>query len=119
MLPLLIVAMQASAVTPPAEWQTLPRLPLREAREQAPQIPDFVRDEVREGRCVLRDDMTMLDLAVLVSTQGQVRRIVPRAIGCPTVEQFAAGTVLRAARGNIIPPAVDTWFRWTVPLPRP
>ena len=62
----------------------------------------------------LRDIPDKIDMVVLVSSaNGEVQRIVPKAIKCPTVEQFAAGVVQKAARGNIAgpPPTADSWFR--------
>lgn len=119
MLAALVLVGQALSLTPPADWQTLPPLPLPPALAPTPQFAQFVRNEVQAERCVLGEGRTTLDMAVLVTTNGRVRRIVPRAIGCPSVEQFAAGIVLRAARDTIRPPSVDTWYRTSVALTQP
>lgn len=117
MLAALVLAAQAATMTPPADWQTLPPLPFETAPESWPQLRAFVADEVKAGRCTLTDDH--LDLAVLIDPSGQVRRIVPRAIECPTVEQFVAGSVLRRARGNVVAPPVERWFHLSIDLTRP
>ena len=115
---LLLVA-QALALTPPIQWETLPRLSLGPAAASPAQLGEFVQREVQAGRCVLTPGTASLDLAVLVAPGGRVLRIVPRAIGCPAVEQFAAGIVLRAARDNLRPPASDTWYVTSVALTQP
>ena len=119
MLAAVLLAGQALSLAPPTDWQALPPLPLPPAAAPTPQLAQFVRSEIQAARCVLADGTTTLDMAVLIATNGRVRRIVPRAIGCPGVEQFAAGIVLRAARDTIRPPAVDTWYRTSVPLTQP
>ena len=116
---LLAMLLQASAIAPPADVQSLPPLALHDRQAHGPQVAEFVRGEVRAGRCDLPPDRTTLDLAVLVSATGRVRRIVPQAIGCATVEQFAAGLVLRSTRDNLVAPATDAWFRATVTLASP
>lgn len=110
---------QAASLSPPADWAGLPTLPLRQRADQPDLVSDYVRAESRAGRCSLAEEETALDLAVFVAASGQIRRIVPRAIGCPTVEQYAAGIVLRFARGNIVAPITDGWFRASVALKRP
>lgn len=79
-----------------------------------PNLSDYVRDEVQAGRCMSTDTSVRVDLAVLVGSDGRVRRIVPRAINCPTVEQYATGIVSRLARRNVVPPPQENWFRTTV-----
>jgi len=118
-LPALLLLGQAMSLSPPLEWSPLPRLQLGLAAAPPAQLTEFVRREVVSERCVLPPEQRMLDLAVLVTQTGQVRRIVPRAIGCPSVEQFAAGIVLRAARDKTRPIAADTWYITTVALTLP
>lgn len=96
--------------TTPNELSTLPELKLRRPQPDPTALSFFVRDEVRAGRCSA-DSPLRLDLAVLVTAAGQLRRIRPNAIGCPTVEQYASGVVLRMARGNVPPPLEDRWYR--------
>ncbi len=119
MIAALLLVGQALPMTPPSDWEPLPHLRLPPSATVPPQFAEFVRNEVREARCTLPKENVALELAVLVGANGRVRRIVPRAIGCPTVEQFAAGIVLRAARDAVRPPAVDTWYQTSVALPRP
>lgn len=115
----ILLAGQALALAPPTHWDALPRLSLGPAATAPVQLKEFVQREVQAGRCVLADGAPPLDLAVLVAPNGRVRRIVPRAIGCPSVEQFAAGIVLRAARDSVRPPTSDTWYVTSVALSQP
>ena len=41
---------------------------------------------------------------------GSIRAVVPRAIECPTVEQFVAGLVISSARNNLRQPSAG-WYR--------
>ncbi len=54
-----------------------------------------------------------VDVAVMVREPATVRTAIPRAIDCPTVEQFAAGLVTSFARNNLRNPA-EGWYRVTV-----
>jgi len=113
---LLGLALQAAVAiaSPPFDWSGLP--PLRVPRVDASaSVASFVHDEVRAGRCATPQDASVsVDLAVYVTQQGQVRRIVPRAIDCPTVEQYASGVALRSISGKVEPPAAAGWHRMTV-----
>lgn len=115
----LLLLGQLSSLNPPTDWTALPRLQLGLAAAAPPQLGDFVQREVQAARCVLPAETRMLDLVVLVAQNGQVRRIVPRAIGCPSVEQFAAGIVLRSARDKMRPATADSWYVTTVALTPP
>jgi hypothetical protein len=102
----------------PSDWSKLPDLRLAMTPDYAAIMTRFVHDEIAAGRCVAPapiDGKTSIkvDMVVLVSAaSGEAVRIVPRAINCPTVEQFAAGVVQKAARGNIAGPSptVDSWY---------
>jgi hypothetical protein len=116
----LFLALQAAAsvAAPPADWSALPPLRLSTTPDYAALMTQFVHDEVAAGHCAAPPAVAgkvsiKIDLLVLVSTSGDAVRIVPKAINCPTVEQFAAGVVQKAARGNIAgaPPASDSWYR--------
>ena len=123
MIAVLLAAMIAAAVPeqpalPPQDWSTLPRLPLRRPAESTAATSAYVREEVAQGRCAAavrdRAGWTLaIDVAVLATADGTVRRIVPHAIDCPTVEQYAAGLVWSGARDNIDPPPGegDRWYR--------
>jgi hypothetical protein len=117
------LALQAAPVVPvpdigpPKDWSALAPLPLTKQPDYAAGLTTFVADEVKAGRCVPPkriDGQSRIDisLAVLVVPGGTVKRIVPQAIDCPTVEQYSAGLVLSMARDNIKgSPVTDTWYR--------
>lgn len=96
---------------PPTDWALLPELKLQRPWRDQRALSDYVRDEVRAGRCAAPGNGVRVDLVVLVAANGQVRRIIPRAINCPTVEQYASGLMSRMARSNVAPPAEEGWFR--------
>ena len=121
--PPLVAPSQAAIVAPmpPQDWSDLPILRVRRPASDMPDLSAFVRTEVEAGRCAAAaravDGWSLkLDLAVLATPDGQVRRITPRAIDCPTVEQYAAGLVLGTARDNVDVRGAssDTWYRTTM-----
>ena len=112
--PVVMVPAPARVSLPPQDWSTLPPLPLR---RPAP-TSAYVRDEVQAGKCdkavrTAQGWSLTVDLAVLTTPDGRMRRVTPRAIDCPTVEQYAAGVILGSARQALdIPDAeTDTWYR--------
>lgn len=122
---ILLTMLQAAALaTAPGDWTTLPPLRLTEQPDYTLIMTKFVRDEVAAGRCaapapVEGRTVIKLDLIVLVaSSSGEAVRVVPRAINCPTVEQFAAGVVQKATRGNIAgtAPSSDSWYRTNITI---
>lgn len=107
----LALMLQAAALPmPPADWTGLPELPLPSARGGEPSA--YVRREVAAGRCRAEGNGMAVSVAVLMDADGRVARVVPRAIDCPTVEQFTAGYVSALARraGRMKP----GWYRRTV-----
>ena len=111
----------ATAPMPPPEWLTLPRLRFQRPLPAMAPLSAYVRAEVEAGRCatVARSPssaVVRLDMAVLVGSDSRIRRIVPRAIDCVTVEQYGSGLVSRLARDNIDSLGIekDTWFRTTL-----
>ena len=125
----LFLLLQAAAATAvptavPSDWSKLPDLRLTTTPDYAAIMTKFVHDEVAAGRCAAPapvDGKTSIkvDMVVLVSAaNGEAVKIVPRAINCPTVEQFAAGVVQKAVRGNIAgaPPITDSWYHTGVTL---
>lgn len=105
-----------TAPAPPADWTQLPDLPLARRWPTGPSLSQYVQGEVAAGRCAAAqhggDGLVLrVDMAVLIDNNGAVRRIVPRAIGCPTVEQYSAGIVSRLTRDNVPAPQADTWYR--------
>jgi len=117
---LLLQAAVPPAPVPPQDWAPLPLFPLPRAAS-ASDGSAFVRGEVTAGRCkvppVQADGVRLIaPVAILVGPGGGVQRIVPRAIGCPTVEQFTVGYLLsltRAAPGGALPPTPG-WYRLAV-----
>lgn len=114
MLFALALQVAATIASPPADWRALP--PLRAPTTPASElVSNYVRDEVEAGRCAApRPGALSVELAVYVAENGRVRRIVPRAINCPTVEQYASGVALRSLRGQVEPPEVVGWHRMTI-----
>lgn len=103
---------------PPQDWSTLRPLPSTRDGDDGANLTAFVRSEVLSGRCTAATQTTAgwtlkVDLAVLVSANGQPRRVVPRAIGCPSVEQYAAGLVSSMMRNSTPAGAIDpgNWYR--------
>ena len=108
-----------AAQLPPQDWSTLPTLRFAKPVIDSPALAEFVRSEVEKGHCEA-DRTTVsgahgltVDIAVLVTPQGLVRRTVPRAIGCPSVEQYAAGIAFSRAMGNVVLDGAssDSWYR--------
>lgn len=103
---------------PPQDWSALRPLPSTRDAEDGAGLSAFVRSEVQAGRCAAATPTPAgwtlkVDLAVLFSAAGQPRRVVPRAIGCPSVEQYAAGLVSSMARNGPPASAIDpgNWYR--------
>ena len=86
----------------PTDWTTMPPLPWRNEPVLSPDLVTFVEGEVRARRCAPPPRNAIeVEMAVYVRADGLVRAVVPRAIDCPTVEQFAAGMVTSFARSNL------------------
>ncbi len=118
MLPLLVIALLQAAPTPPLpDWSAAPPLVYREPPEITAMMNQFVANEVLRGRCIVARPADghyrlRIDVAVLVTGNGEVRATVPRAIDCPTIEQYGAGLVQSFARNNVIAPGSgDKWHR--------
>lgn len=110
-----------SPLSMPSNWSMLPPLPYREEPQITPAMGDFVRGELRSGRCKPVADAyhrgrLTLELAVLVAPNGFIRRVIPRAIDCMTVEQYGAGLITSFARGNLRQrvAGTDAWHRATL-----
>ena len=106
-----------SGPLPPQDWSTLPPLRIRRQATTLANTSAYVHGEVMAGRCAkavrtVQGWSLSLDLAVLMTRDGRVRRITPRAIDCPTVEQYAAGVILGARDSiDVVDTAADTWYR--------
>ncbi len=114
------------ALPTPIDWEALPPLNYRNPPTITPAMQAFVAGEVAAGRCTPPRGpeghyWIKLDVAVLVDGEGQVLRVMPHAIDCPTVEQFGAGLALSFARENLLPRAHRDvrWFRATFLFTRP
>ncbi|WP_294332144.1 hypothetical protein [uncultured Sphingomonas sp.] len=111
------LALQATPLR--IDWPSLAPLPYRSEPQITPDMLGFVASEVVARKCPLAigPGLTLsVDVAVLVDTQDNIRTTVPRAIQCPSVEQYAAAMVAGAARGNLLPrmATADQWYRATV-----
>lgn len=113
---LFILLAQAAAAPPmpPADWSAMPELPVAARPGFDPSA--YVRREVAAGRCRAAPAGSVMavtaPVAVLVDAAGAVQRVVPRAIECPTVEQFTAGYVSSLARRTAgLKPG---WYRYAV-----
>nr|WP_246347133.1 hypothetical protein [Sphingomonas jinjuensis] len=107
--------------TPPLDWSAVPPLRYRNPPPENFDYSAYVRDEVRAGRChravAVGGRWTLVvDVIVLAARDGSPRRIIPRAIDCPSVEQYAAGLVSRLARRNVDTggAATDGWYKTSV-----
>ncbi len=142
LLPLLLAGAQASATAPaqaPAQpqsqpqpqpqpqrgvidWASLPDLPYRQPPQITAPMINYVKAQTRARHCRVQrrvaDKLPALrvEVAVLVHPEDGVRTSVPRAAGCPPVEQYAAGLVTSFARNNLAPRTVtaEQWYRATV-----
>lgn len=111
--PLLLGMVQAVAL----HWDGLAPLPYKAAPQIAPDMNGFVQREVIGRKCPLpRAGAIRVDVAVLVDHGGGIRTTVPRAIGCATVEQYAAALVAGFARNNLLPRtgSGEQWYRTTL-----
>jgi hypothetical protein len=110
----------ATGALPPQDWSTLPILRTRRQASTLANTSAYVHGEVMAGRCAKAVKTTQgwsitVDLAVLMTPQGRVRRVTPRAIDCPTVEQYAAGVILGARDAlDVGDVDTDTWYRATL-----
>ncbi|GAA0730673.1 hypothetical protein [Sphingomonas japonica] len=104
------------------DWRALPMLPYRQAPTLPPAVHDYVARETAIRACPVtrRADgqaTVQADVAVLVGEDGAIRVIIPRAIDCPTVEQFAVGFVKSSARDNLRAQSLRSeggWYRATL-----
>ncbi len=103
------------------DWESLPAVPYREPPTMTPAMHDWARGQVRARKCRARRlvdgrPAVRVEVAVLVDDEG-VRTTVPRAIGCPTIEQYAAGLVAGFSRNNLTQRTAapgTAWYRATV-----
>jgi hypothetical protein len=100
------------AQTTPIDWAALPALPWRAQPAITPAMSSFAGNEARARRCpVPQGNSITVELAVLVDGDA-VRTVVPRAIDCATVEQYAAGLAAGFARNNLLPRGASAGGQW-------
>ena len=108
------MSLAPAPVTAPTDWATMPQLPWRMEPVITPELTAYVVDEVRSGRCAAAPGVLVeVPVAVFVRSNGAIGATVPQAIGCPTVEQFAAGLVSSFARNRLRMP-VGGWYQTTM-----
>ena len=117
-VPLVAVPDPAPAARSPIDWTALPPLPYRRAPQPTTSMIAFVSSEIHRNECprpmpVDGHTRLQIDVAVLIGEDRLVRATIPRAIGCPVVEQYGAGLVVSFARGNLMPQFVSEggWYR--------
>lgn len=108
----LLLAAQAASI----DWDGLAPLPYRAPPIVTPEMQGFVQREVGEHKCPVAPagaQSITVDVAVLVDANDGIRVAVPRAIQCPTVEQYAAAIVAGFARNNLLPRTTPTeqWYK--------
>ncbi|MET3712562.1 hypothetical protein ABIC65_003280 [Sphingomonas trueperi] len=119
MIGAIALGLALQATPPRIDWPSLAPLPYRSEPQITPDMLAFVANEVTTRKCpvAIGPGLTLsVDVAVLIDAQDNIRTTVPRAIQCPTVEQYAAAMVAGAARGNLLPRMAnaDQWYRATV-----
>lgn len=114
-------ALAAALQTGAIDWNALPPLPYRTAPVLSAEMHSFVGREVRERKCPVAPSRAatqnlQVEVAVLVESSGGIRTVVPRAIACPTIEQYAAALAAGFARNNLLPrsAAEPRWYRTTL-----
>ncbi|MBA16966.1 MAG: hypothetical protein CMN73_11530 [Sphingomonas sp.] len=115
---LLVTGTAAQAQTATIDWSSLPDLPYRAPPQVSREMHVFAHTEATTRHCraeksALGRWRMQVDLAVLVDGAGFVRVVVPRAIDCPTVEQYAAGLASAFAQNNLLPreTTAPQWYR--------
>ncbi|WHU03024.1 MULTISPECIES: hypothetical protein [unclassified Sphingomonas] len=111
------VLLAAALQTAPIDWDALPPLPWRAPPIITAEMQTFVQREVKLRKCVLaKPGVAEVSIAVLVDEGGNIRTTVPRAIACPSVEQYAAALAAGFARNNLLPRpgATEQWYRTTI-----
>jgi hypothetical protein len=101
-------------------WDALPPLPYRAPPLVTGEMQNFVQREFKLRGCATGTPGALqVDVAVMVDESGGIRTAVPRAIDCPSIEQYAAALVAGFARNNLMPRhgAADQWYRATLTFP--
>jgi hypothetical protein len=109
-----LLALAATLQTAAIDWAGLSPLPFRAPPIVTPEMHAFVQRVVAARKCPLaRPGTITIEVAVLVDQANGIRTSVPRAIHCPTIEQYAAAAVAGFARNNLLPrtSATQQWYR--------
>lgn len=116
-----IVPVAPPRLTFPIVWEAMAPLPYRTPPPISPAMSRWVAGELVRSKCPVPRAVNgrysvRVDVAVLISPESTVRASIPRAIDCPTVEQYAAGMVSSFARNNLLSRAGDGsgWYRASV-----
>lgn len=119
--PQAVVPVAPTRLTFPIVWEAMAPLPYRTPPPISPAMSRWVAGELVRGKCPIPRAINgrhslRVDVAVMISPESTVRASIPRAIDCPTVEQYAAGMVSSFARNNLLARAGDGsgWFRASV-----
>jgi hypothetical protein len=111
------LALAAALQTGSIDWAALPALPYRAPPVLTTSMNQFAAREAHARRCPLPaaagpTQRLTVELAVLVNGAGEVRTVVPRAIQCATVEQYAAGLTAGFARNNLLAGGgAEQWYK--------
>lgn len=114
---ILALSLAAAVQTATIDWDMLAPLPYRAPPIVTPEMHAFARREAAARKCPLPGgNVLVVDVAVLVDAQSDIRAAVPRAIQCPTIEQYASGLVAGFARHNLLPrnSPGEQWYRTTI-----
>ncbi|WP_213979800.1 hypothetical protein [Sphingomonas sp. dw_22] len=108
----LVMALQNA----PIDWESLAPLPYRAPPVVTGEMQAFVQREVAARKCPVAPaggQSVTIDVAVLVDASDGIRTSIPRAIQCPTVEQYAAALVAGFARNNLLPRTTpsEQWYK--------
>lgn len=116
---MLTLAIAAALQTATIDWDTLAPLPYRAPPIVTAEMSIFVQREAAARKCALPADdpnAVAVDVAVLIDSASNIRATMPRAIQCPSVEQYAAALVAGFARNNLLPRmgTNEQWYRTTL-----
>jgi len=109
-----LLALAATLQSAAIDWNGLAPLPYRAPPILTAEMQAFVQRQAVSRKCPLPKPGTItVEVAVLVDEANGIRTAVPRAIRCPTVEQYAAALVAGFARNNLLPRtnAAEQWYR--------
>lgn len=112
-----ILILAAALQAAPIDWDALPPLPWRAPPLVTPEMHGFVEREIKLRKCtVAKAGEITVSIAILVDEGGNIRTTVPRAIACPSVEQYAAALAAGFARNNLLPRpgASEQWYQTTL-----